>query len=104
MEPTYVEPSQRSDGSWRKEIRIKPGYVPKEERPIYISKGKQIELDRQKAEREANRAKATGNFYPEMRYCQQSDLTASLPFLLSLLDSGVKVRVGNSSEIEKLKC
>jgi len=42
MEPTYVEPSQRSDGSWRKEIRIKPGYVPKEERPIYISKGKQV--------------------------------------------------------------
>ena len=42
MSKIKIIASQRSDGTWRKEVKIKPGYRPPEEVPVYKAPFKKV--------------------------------------------------------------
>ena len=45
QEETIIKGSRRPDGTYRKDIRRRPGYIPQDEVPKYVSKGKQWAMD-----------------------------------------------------------
>ena len=71
----YLPATQRPDGSWRKPRRVKEGYVPQDEVPVYESKGKKITRELE----EASKIPVGLNFVSE----QNTDEATSKPMTKS---------------------
>jgi partner of Y14 and mago protein len=45
--PTIIPGSRRPDGTWRKEVKVRAGYIPQDEMSKYVSSGTKYERERE---------------------------------------------------------